>query len=86
MPGNHKTTCPPRTAGHRAKCGCRTRPIGLRVFNVGITRAKKRLYLIGNRIAVRGTERGPLPAIHNLSAGEVRVVRARKILADGRLH
>jgi hypothetical protein len=58
----------------------RERLSGLRVFNVGITRAKKRLYLIGNRIAVRGAERGPLHAIHDLSAGEVRVVRAQKIL------
>jgi hypothetical protein len=53
---------------------------GLRVFNVGITRAKQRLYLIGNRTAVLGATSGPLHAIHGLSAGEVRVVRAQKIL------
>lgn len=54
---------------------------GLRVFNVGVTRTKRRLYLVGNATAVRGAKRGPLKAIANLGAGEVRVVRARKLLA-----
>jgi KaiC/GvpD/RAD55 family RecA-like ATPase len=53
---------------------------GLRVFNVGITRTKQRLYMIGNATAVRGAKRGPLQAIHALGKGEVRVVRAQDIL------
>ena len=53
---------------------------GLRVFNVGITRAKKRLYLIANATAVRGAKHGPLHAIRGLGTGEVRVVRAQEIL------
>jgi hypothetical protein len=53
---------------------------GLRVFNVGITRARKRLYLIGNASAVRRAKHGPLHAIHGLSTREVRVVRAPAIL------
>jgi hypothetical protein len=53
---------------------------GLRVFNVGVTRTKQRLYLIGNATAVRKAERGPLHAIGSLGAREVRVVRAGDIL------
>jgi AAA domain/PLD-like domain len=55
---------------------------GLRVFNVGITRTKQRLYLIANAAAVRRAKRGPLHAIHGLGAGEVRVVRAQEILGQ----
>ena len=57
---------------------------GLRVFNVGVTRTKKRLYLIGNAttvVAAKDAEEGPLKAIANLGAGEVRVVRAGSCLA-----
>jgi hypothetical protein len=54
---------------------------GLRVFNVGITRTKLRLYLIGNATAVRAARTGPLLAIKDLgTTGGLRVVRARQIL------
>lgn len=53
---------------------------GLRVFNVGITRAKQQLYLIANATAILGANGGPLHAIRGLVAGEVRVVRAQEIL------
>lgn len=53
---------------------------GLRVFNVGVTRTRQRLYLVGNGAAVRRAKHGPLHAIRSLGAGEVRVVRAQSIL------
>jgi len=54
---------------------------GLRMFNVGITRAKRRLYLIANGAAIERAQAGPLRAIRALrQAGQIRTVRARDIL------
>ena len=54
---------------------------GLRLFNVGVTRARRRLYLIGNEALVRSSGGGPLHALSGLlDAGRVRVVRAAEIL------
>jgi hypothetical protein len=56
-------------------------PAGLRVFNVGVTRAKRRLYLIVNEAAIQQARRGPLLALRRLQqAGRVHVVRAAEIL------
>ena len=54
---------------------------GLRMFNVGITRARRRLYLIANAAAIRSMSRGPLRAVRQmLDAGKIHVVRAADIL------
>ena len=54
---------------------------GLRLFNVGITRARRRLYLIANAAAIRRGGSGPLRAIrHLLDAGQIHVVPAASIL------
>ena len=56
-------------------------PGGLRVFNVGVTRAQRRLYLIINDAAIQQARRGPLLALRRLQqAGRVHVVRAAEIL------
>ncbi|MGH3278466.1 MAG: AAA domain-containing protein [Trebonia sp.] len=54
---------------------------GLRLFTVGITRAKKRLYLIANGTAIDRAEAGPLRAIGDMKrAGTIRTVLAREVL------
>jgi hypothetical protein len=54
---------------------------GLRMFNVGITRAQKRLYLIANGAAVRRADKGPLYAIRRLlEAGKIHLVFAATVL------
>jgi hypothetical protein len=54
---------------------------GLRMFNVGITRARRRLYLIANAAGIRQADRGPLLAIRRLiDAGKIHVVPAAGIL------
>jgi AAA domain/PLD-like domain len=54
---------------------------GLRMFNVGVTRAKRRLYLIANGAAIERARTGPLHAIRTLQeAGQIHVVRANDIL------
>jgi AAA domain/PLD-like domain len=54
---------------------------GLRAFNVGITRARYRLYLIANATAVQKAGHGPLAALGALlDTGGLRVVRASEIL------
>jgi hypothetical protein len=54
---------------------------GLRMFNVGITRAQRRLYLVANSAAVSKAKKGPLLAIKQLvEAGKVHVVRAATVL------
>jgi AAA domain/PLD-like domain len=54
---------------------------GLRLFNVGITRAKRRLYLIANGAAIDRASTGPLRAIRTLrETGQIHVVRASDIL------
>jgi hypothetical protein len=55
---------------------------GRRLFSVGITRARRRLYLIGSEALVRESGAGPLHALRGLlEHGRVRVVRAMEILA-----
>ncbi|HZB31773.1 MAG TPA: AAA domain-containing protein, partial [Streptosporangiaceae bacterium] len=54
---------------------------GLRLFNVGVTRAKHNLYLIGNGATLRGASAGPLHAITRLiDRGMIEVVPAHTIL------
>ena len=54
---------------------------GLRLFNVGVTRAQRRLYLIANEALVRKSGAGPLHALGRLvEQGRVRVVRTAEIL------
>lgn len=54
---------------------------GLRVFNVGTTRARRRLYVIVNGAAVRRAATGPLRALRHLEdAGALSVVRAARVL------
>jgi hypothetical protein len=54
---------------------------GLRVFNAGITLARRRLYLIGNEALVRRSDGGPLHALRGLAdQGRMRVVRAAEVL------
>ena len=54
---------------------------GLRVFNVGITRARQRLYLVANAAAIWGATSGPLHAIRTLlEANKIHVVRAANVL------
>jgi hypothetical protein len=55
----------------------------LRVFNVGVTRAHRRLYLIGSQALVRGSGAGPLHALGGLlDQGRVRVLRVAGILGQ----
>jgi hypothetical protein len=55
---------------------------GLRLFNVAITRAGRRLYLIGNAALVRQSAAGPLHALRwLLEQGRVRVVGVAEMLA-----
>jgi AAA domain/PLD-like domain len=54
---------------------------GLRLFNVGITRARRRLYLIANVATIHRSRSGPLHAVRQLIDSEkVQVVRAAEIL------
>jgi hypothetical protein len=54
---------------------------GLRLFNVGITRAKRRLYLIANVATIYRARSGPLHAGGQLlDTGKVQVVRATEVL------
>lgn len=54
---------------------------GLRMFNVGITRAQRRLYLVANWAAISKAKKGPLLAIKQLvEANKVHVVSAATIL------
>ncbi len=54
---------------------------GARLFNVGITRARQRLYLIANGSAVMRSRQGPLLAVRKLlDTGVIRKVSARDIL------
>lgn len=54
---------------------------GLRMFNVGITRARRRLYLIANMAIISRAKSGPLHAIRQLTdAGKIQVVRAATVL------
>ena len=54
---------------------------GLRLFNVGITRARRRLYLIANAVTVRRARTGPLHAVQRLiDAGKIHVVRAAEVI------
>ena len=43
-------------------------PGGLRVFNVGVTRARHRLYLIANEAVIQRAERGALLALRATAA------------------
>jgi AAA domain/PLD-like domain len=59
---------------------------GLRTFTVGVTRAQRRLYLLGNEALLRKSEAGPLHALRLLvEQGRMRVLRAAEIIdrADG---
>lgn len=54
---------------------------GLRLFNVGITRARRRLYLIANAATVRRARTGPLHAVQRLlTAGKIDVIRAAEVI------
>ena len=54
---------------------------GVRLFNVGITRAQRRLYLIANVATIHGAKSGPLRAVRQLlDAGRIQVVSAAEIL------
>jgi hypothetical protein len=61
----------------------RSRLDDLRVFNVGVTRAQRRLYLIGSQALVRGGGAGPLHALGGLlDQGRVRVLSVAGILGQ----
>ena len=61
--------------------GTRYEASGLRLFNVGITRARRKLYLIANAAAVRKACTGPLRGVRDLLVGgEIHVVRAADVL------
>ena len=54
---------------------------GLRMFNVGVTLAHRRLYLIGSEALVRRSDGGPLHALRGMAdQGRMRVVRAAEVL------
>jgi hypothetical protein len=56
---------------------------GLRLFTVGLTRARRRLYIIANLAVVRGARRGPLRALaRGVERGDVHVVRATELVAS----
>lgn len=61
--------------------GSRYQAAGLRLFNVGITRARRHLYLIANAVTVRKARRGPLHAVQRLvDAGKITVIRAFDVI------
>jgi AAA domain/PLD-like domain len=61
--------------------GTRWEASGLRLFNVGITRARRKLYLIANAAAVGKARTGPLRGVrHLLGRREIQVVRAADVL------
>lgn len=61
--------------------GTRYEASGLRLFNVGITRARRKLYLIANAAAVRKARTGPLHGVQVLlDRHEIHVVRAADVL------
>jgi hypothetical protein len=61
--------------------GSRYEASGLRLFNVGITRAQRKLYLITNMAAVKKARTGPLRAIQDLrDRREIHVVSAADVL------
>ncbi|WP_158562737.1 AAA domain-containing protein [Marinitenerispora sediminis] len=54
---------------------------GLKLFNVAVTRAKHRLYLVGNGTAVDRARRGPLLAVRDgIKRGDIQVAGVRDIL------
>jgi hypothetical protein len=54
---------------------------GLRLFNVGITRARRRLYLIANVATIHRARSGPLHAVRRLlDTDKIQVVRAAEVL------
>lgn len=54
---------------------------GLRIFNVGVTRARQRTYLIAQGGAVQRATRGPLAAVREgLRRGVIRSLSARQVL------
>ena len=54
---------------------------GLRLFNVGVTRARRSLYLIANAATARRARTGPLHAVQRLiDAGMIHVVRAAEVI------
>jgi hypothetical protein len=54
---------------------------GLRIFNVAVTRARQRTYLIGQGAALHKAKQGPLAAIRSgLERGAVQRVRAMEVL------
>lgn len=56
---------------------------GLRLFTVGLTRARHRVYLIANLSVVRRARSGPLGALYrSVQQGDVRVVRAAELLTS----
>ncbi|MGH3318745.1 MAG: AAA domain-containing protein [Streptosporangiaceae bacterium] len=61
--------------------GSRWELAGLRTFVVGVTRARRRLYVIGSGAALNRTARGPIGAVGQLvDTGAVSVVRVRDVL------
>jgi AAA domain-containing protein/phospholipase D-like protein len=61
----------------------RSRLDDLRVFTVGVTRAQRRLYLIGSQALVRASKAGPLHALAGLlDQGRARVLRVAGILGQ----
>lgn len=57
---------------------------GARVFTVGVTRGKERLYIIGSIEAVRRSRHGPLSQLrHMIGSGAVAELDARDFLAPG---
>jgi hypothetical protein len=55
---------------------------GLRLFTVGLTRARHRLYIIANLAVVRRARQGPLRALARSERGDVHVVRAAELVAS----
>lgn len=61
--------------------GTRWAANGVRLFNVGITRARRHLYLIANGSAVRRARTGPLRAVAKMvDTGAIRTIGAAEIL------
>ncbi len=61
--------------------GTKWQAAGLRLFNVGITRAQRRLYLIANAATIHRAQSGPLLAVRQLlDAGRIQVVSAAEVL------
>ncbi|REF36274.1 AAA domain-containing protein [Thermasporomyces composti] len=56
---------------------------GLRLFTVGLTRARNRLYIIANLAVVRRARHGPLRALaRSVERGDVHIVRAAELVAS----